>query len=253
MIYLFHIIIGANKMLGDEFDKEVEDLINNFSNTSKTFDEKGNKDWTNKIITTMEGKPLLMIHRFKEEYLKLPLDEYVLVFDDGLYNHYLWFRKIRAKFPRVKMIFAVSTNIIANGWDIQDDMESPEAHELYFKHQSKIGFMNMNQIKEISNSRNCFIAVHGHNHMNLDTTRKTLGLLNYFQEVQKEYIGMFDVAMNWIYSGIIRSKLMFVLPYNQYEAIAIASIRNVQSNYDPVAGLVLIGPGRIDIETLKGI
>ena len=56
-------------MLDDNFDKEVADLINSFSNTSKTFDEKGNKDWTNKIITTMEGKPLLMIHRFKEEYL----------------------------------------------------------------------------------------------------------------------------------------------------------------------------------------
>jgi len=240
-------------MIDKDFDKDVEDLISSFSSSSKTFDEKNNKDWTNKIITTMEGLPLLMIHRFKEEYLKLPLDEYVLVFDDGLYNHYLWYKKIRVKFPKVKMIFAISTNIIANGWDIQDDMESPEAHELYFKYGSKIGFLNIEQIIEISNTRNCFIAVHGHNHLNLDNTRRQMSLMDFYQAIQKEYTGMFETAMTWIYQGIIKSKLIVVLPYNQYNILAIAQMRHIQSKYDPVAGLVLMGPGRIDIETLKGI
>ena len=237
-----------------DFDGDIEDTLKSVINGDlSTYQNKDNSDWANKITTTLEGKPILMVHRFREEFLDLKLDDYVLVFDDGLYNHYLWYKKILNKFPRIHLIFAVSTNIIANSYDIQDDMESPEAHELYFKYDSKIGFLNIKQIIEISSTRNCFIAVHGHNHLNLDTTRQKLGLMNFYQAIQKEYMGMFETAMTWIYQGIIKSKLIVVLPYNQYNILAIAQMRHIRSKYDPAAGLVLMGPGRIDIETLKGI
>ena len=33
-------------------------------------------------------KPVLMLHEFKEEFLDLPLENYILTFDDGLYTQY---------------------------------------------------------------------------------------------------------------------------------------------------------------------
>ena len=147
-------------------------------------------NWKNKIQTSFDGRPILMIHQFKKEYLELDLNEFVLVFDDGLYNHYLWFKEIRKKFRDVKMIFAISTNIISLDYEPQDDMDSHEAHEMYFKHNSKIGFMNMKQIMEISMTDNCFIAVHGHNHLNVQLlTNGNYTREMFFKDISK-YLNM---------------------------------------------------------------
>ena len=208
-------------------------------------------NWKNKVQTSFDRRPILMIHQFKKEYLELDLNEFVLVFDDGLYNHYLWFKEIRKKFRDVKMIFAISTNIISLDYESQDDMDSHEAHKMYFKHNSKIGFMNMKQIMEISMTDNCFIAVHGHNHLNLRQTRQDSKSLNEFaQKVLDEYENMFRIALTWIYTGIMRAKLMFVLPYNQYDELAFALMKKVSSKYDPSFGLIVMGPGRIAVEEL---
>ena len=91
-------------------------------------------------------------------------------------------------------------------------MESPEAHELFFKHNSTLGFMNMSQIDEISNTKNCFIAVHGHKHLNLVEARKE-GIKTFVKKVVDDYTEMFEITMSLIYSGTIRNQLMFVLPY----------------------------------------
>ena len=40
-------------------------------------------------------KPVLMIHEFKKEFLDLPLKDYILTFDDGLYTVYKFFNKIK--------------------------------------------------------------------------------------------------------------------------------------------------------------
>ena len=38
-------------------------------------------------------KPILMIHEFKEDFLNLNLEDYILTFDDGLYTQYLFFQE----------------------------------------------------------------------------------------------------------------------------------------------------------------
>ena len=230
-------------------DFEFEDDIRELKVTYSLNPSANPHNWINKVADNINGKQLLMIHRFKEEYLKLNLNDYVLVFDDGLYNHYLWFKKVREKFPDIMMIFAISTGIISKDYEIQDDMESPEAHELWFKHNSKMGFMNISQIEDIANTKNCFIAVHGHNHLNLIETRKE-GLKTFVKKVCDDYNEMFAIALNFIYSGLIRSKLLFVLPYNQYDELAMSLIRNIYNKYDNKLGFVVMGPGRVDIESL---
>lgn len=237
------------------FDKDLllslddEENIRELKVTYSINPAANSSNWKNKLSDTINGKRLLMIHKFKEEYLKLDLNDYILVFDDGLYNHYLWFKKIRAKFPSIIMIFAISTGIISKDYDIQDDMESPEAHELFFKHNSTLGFMNMSQIDEISNTKNCFIAVHGHKHLNLVEARKD-GIKSFVKKVVDDYREMFEITMSLIYSGTIRNQLMFVLPYNQYDELALSLIRNLYNKFDTKLGLITIGPGRVDIENL---
>ena len=233
----------------DDIEVEPKEYVRETQITYSINPAANPNNWKNKIANNINGKPLLMIHRFKKEYMKLNLNDYILVFDDGLYNHYLWFKKIRVKFPDIMMVFAISTGIICPDYEIQDDMESPEAHELWFKHKSKIGFMNMTQIAEISMTKNCFIGVHGHNHINLVEARKS-GLKQFVKTVCDDYNEMFAIALNFMHTGIIRHKIMFVLPYNQYDELALGLIRNIYNKFDIDPGLIVMGPGRLNIENL---
>ena len=57
-------------------------------------------------------KPVLMIHEFSEFMLSLPLEDYILTFDDGLYTQYIHFDKIREL--NTDKIFFISTGIVAH-------------------------------------------------------------------------------------------------------------------------------------------
>lgn len=202
--------------------------------------------------TILYGRQILMIHRFKQCYLDLNLNNYTLIFDDGLYNHYLWFKIIREKFPKVIMIFAISTNIISEDDSEQVDMESPVAHELFFKTNCKQGFMNIGQIEEISNQDRCFIALHGHNHLYIKNIIEDYGLKYFHKVVKEEYDDMFGVLHKFIEDGIIYLEhIIFVTPYNVYDDLAIAILRQSFKKQDFCdKKLVITGPRRIDIETL---
>ena len=42
----------------------------------------------------MNNKKILMIHEFKESFLNLPLEDYILTFDDGLFTQYLFLSEL---------------------------------------------------------------------------------------------------------------------------------------------------------------
>lgn len=109
-------------------------------------------------------KPVLMIHEFKKEFLDLPLKDYILTFDDGLYTVYKFFNKIK-KIDTEKYFF-ISSNIICPDSVKQDDsfILCHQAHIKAMKNKNYENYMNWSQIKEIEKEDKCYIGCHSHYH-----------------------------------------------------------------------------------------
>lgn len=113
----------------------------------------------------MNGKPVLMIHEVREWMFKLPLDQYVLTFDDGLFSQYYYLDKFLS--VDTEKIFFISTNIICPE-DVLQSEEFPDcrlAHEQFFSQGIRKHYMKWSQIKEISASPKCSIGGHSHQHV----------------------------------------------------------------------------------------
>ena len=77
-------------------------------------------------------KPILMIHEFKEEFFDLPLEEYILTFDDGLYTQYVFLEEL--KNIKTKKYFFISSDIVCPENIEQNDeyITCNEAHKKAF-------------------------------------------------------------------------------------------------------------------------
>lgn len=109
-------------------------------------------------------KPVLMIHEFKEEYLSLPLKDYVLTFDDGLYSQFLYSTQLE-QIDTLK-IFFISSAIVCPEQVIQDHLSicCKRAHEKAFSGDYS-HYMKWSQIKQLNELNNCRIGCHGHRHI----------------------------------------------------------------------------------------
>jgi peptidoglycan/xylan/chitin deacetylase (PgdA/CDA1 family) len=113
-------------------------------------------------------KSVLMIHEIKEWMFRLPLEDYVLTFDDGLYSQYYYLD--RFKQYNTPKYFFISTNIICKEEMTQSE-EFPhcvEAHEKFFASDIDKHYMKWSQIKEIHRTPQCFIGGHSHYHARYD-------------------------------------------------------------------------------------
>jgi len=121
----------------------------------------------------MTKKPVLMIHKISDWMFKLPLEDYVLTFDDGLYNQFFYLEKLKQ--IKTEKIFFISTAIICPDEQEQlaDFPESSCAHETYFKQGDKRHFMKWSQIEEIIRTPDCFIGGHSHSHNKINTRSLT--------------------------------------------------------------------------------
>tara|TARA_R110001592_G_scaffold197979_5_gene446115 strand:+ start:9413 stop:9943 length:531 start_codon:yes stop_codon:yes gene_type:complete len=108
-------------------------------------------------------KPILMIHEFKEDFLNLNLEDYILTFDDGLYTQYLFLDEL-LKINTDKYFF-ISSGIVCEETTKQDNtyITSYNAHKKAFKGNFN-NYMKWSQIKEIFNKPNCYIGCHSHYH-----------------------------------------------------------------------------------------
>ena len=108
-----------------------------------------------------------MIHEMKEEFFKLPLQNYILTFDDGLHSQYR-FRNDLLKIDTPK-IFFITTNIVAleDTQQNSDCVSCTDAHDRFFSVGDVSNYMNWEQIRSLYNSPQCFIGGHGHNHLQL--------------------------------------------------------------------------------------
>lgn len=115
-------------------------------------------------------KPVLMIHEIRDWMLNLPLENYTLTFDDGLYGQYYYldhFKKLKTE-----KYFFISTNIVCPE-ESEQSLTFPscrDAHQEFFDTQNARHYMKWSQIREIYHTENCFIGGHSHFHHRHDET-----------------------------------------------------------------------------------
>ena len=151
-----------------------------------------------------------MIHEVTEKLFDLPLEDYILTFDDGLYSQYYYFDKLRL-IPTEK-IFFISSNIICNG---PQSMEFPAcrvAHNKAFLGNTE-DYMTVEQIKELMSDPLTSIGGHSHTHTRLTTYTK---LIEKLQHIKQDT----DLMLAWFRNTLNFSPTKFCFPYNEnYQGI----------------------------------
>lgn len=133
-------------------------------------------------------KPVLMIHEIHPEIFDLPLEKYILTFDDALYGQYLHLEEFK-KVPTQKIYF-VSTGIVCPEDQSQSNefISCQEAHRRFFETGNTSHYMKWSQILEISQTENCEIG--GHSHMHLRHDGK--GLKTIYEDIRQDTEAMFS-------------------------------------------------------------
>lgn len=149
-------------------------------------------------------KPVLMIHEFREEMLKLPLDQYTLTFDDGLYSQYYYFDQIQ-QFDTEK-IFFISTNIVCDGVQSTEFPSCVTAHKKSAQGNNE-DYMTLAQIGQLLKSPQVRIGGHSHYHENIEH----LHLYNRVQHVEADTQEM----LQWFHRHLNFRPVDFCFPYNQ--------------------------------------
>jgi peptidoglycan/xylan/chitin deacetylase (PgdA/CDA1 family) len=110
------------------------------------------------------GKSILEIHEWKPEFENLPLENYILTFDDGLYSQYKA-KDFLASLNTPK-IFFISTDIIRPKYQEPSDeiIFCATAHKKAFSENNKENYMNWSEIEELSQLNNFEIGGHSHYH-----------------------------------------------------------------------------------------
>ena len=146
-------------------------------------------------------KPILMIHEFKEEFLNLPLENYTLTFDDGLYTQYKFFNEIKK--IKTNKFFFISSNIICPETVNQDNsfISCIDAHSKSFK-GDYTNYMKWSQIREIDSYDQCNIGCHSHFH-----SLKTADCVECIMLDNRYMLNTFNKELNYIPKD-------FCFPYN---------------------------------------
>lgn len=147
---------------------------------------------------------MLMIHEFREEMLKLPLEDYTLTFDDGLFSQYYYFDQI--KHLDTDKIFFISTNIVCSG---QQSMEFPDcrtAHKKAFSDNLE-DYMTLDQIKYLQSQPRVRIGGHSHYHENISD----LKMFDRVKHIESDT----DEMLMWFYRHMHFKPVDFCFPYNQ--------------------------------------
>lgn len=130
-------------------------------------------------------KPVLTIHEVDEWMLGLPLHEYTLTFDDGLFTQYMYFDELK-KIDTHK-IFFISTGIVAEETTEQSSefITCEDAHQKLLMTSNLEHYMNWSQIHEIHEHPQCEIGGHSHMHIKhtgFNSVNDTRLMMNTFHE-----------------------------------------------------------------------
>jgi peptidoglycan/xylan/chitin deacetylase (PgdA/CDA1 family) len=148
-------------------------------------------------------KQVLMIHECSARLLELPLEDYVLTFDDGLLSQFVFYQEI--KHILTPKIFFISSGIVCEG---KQSLEFPPcnlAHDKAFK-GNKEDYMTLEQIKELALDPWVTIGGHGHSHTKLSGT--LVDQVSYIETDTQQMI-------EWFTDNLGFSPTSFCFPYNE--------------------------------------
>ena len=148
-------------------------------------------------------KPVLLIHEVHESIFQLPLEQYILTFDDGLYSQYYYYERFK-NIPTQKYYF-ISTNILCNGVQSNNFPACTVAHSKAEQCNYE-DYMTLEQIKTLMSDPLVTIGGHGHNH--IDLRDLTLG--------QSIDVIKYDTSqmLHWFESNLDYTPTTFAFPYN---------------------------------------
>lgn len=162
-------------------------------------------------------KPVLMIHDATEDMFELPLANYTLTFDDGLFSQWVYLDEF-LKIPTDK-IFFVSTKFVCTGSQSTNFPKSSIAHD-----KAREGvledFMTVDQLTHIQSQPMCQIGCHGHAHVHLrsinrmvdriaaikhDTERMIETFSSWWNEVPPKFCFPYNENLGGLYTGLLRT------------------------------------------------
>lgn len=152
-------------------------------------------------------KKVLMIHEIREEYFKLPLENYILTFDDGLYSQYSYLKE----FERIKTekIFFISTGIICRGYQSSNFVPCYEAHRKFFEEKNSEDYLTIDQLLELKFTSGFEIGGHGHGHLDFRDNKDNI--VNILMILKKD-----TENMQSFFSRELRIRpTKFCFPYNR--------------------------------------
>lgn len=149
-------------------------------------------------------KPVLMIHKIEEAMFNLPLHNYTLTFDDGLYNHF-YYKDRLAAIPTQK-IFFIATNHICMGSQNHAFPSSEVAHE---KARNNIyeDFMTIKQLQSIADTPSMEIGCHSHYHHDVDCLATLSDKIKFIKEDT-------TLSLQWFKDNISITPSKYCFPYN---------------------------------------
>lgn len=149
-------------------------------------------------------KPVLMIHEVYEEIFNLPLEDYILTFDDGLYTQYQYTDRFAAL--NTEKIYFISSNIVCSDTQSTDFITCSLAHNKVFESGNRENYMTLEQIRELSKLPRVTIGGHSHNHVNM----VSYSLSAKVQHIRQDTIDM----IAWFEKNLDRRPEHFCFPYN---------------------------------------
>ena len=165
-------------------------------------------------------RPILMIHDFKKEYLDLPLEDYILTFDDGLRSPLRYWGEINAL--DTDKIFFIPTGAVDGG---SIEGKDPDV------------FMNLEELKFLDRHGDVTLGGHSHNHARLEGMS---GLPEHVDYIRGDTITM----CQWFRRNLGYFPTYFCFPYN-YETDVYRAILKYEFKIP-----FIYGQNRIDIEEL---
>jgi peptidoglycan/xylan/chitin deacetylase (PgdA/CDA1 family) len=145
-----------------------------------------------------------MIHEIRESIFDLPLENYILTFDDGLYSQYYYYPRFQ-DIPTEKIYF-ISSNILCTGSQSSSFPACEEAHEKAFNGNCE-DYMTLEQVKKLSKEPLVSIGGHGHNHICFGHFSKTTEKMQLIATDTQE-------MLHWFYTNLGTRPTRFCFPYN---------------------------------------
>lgn len=186
-------------------------------------------------------KDILAIHEMSQEMFELPLEDYILTFDDGLYTQYKYLEQLKAL--QTPKIFFISTNLVRGSETAPSNefLYCGKAHEKAFDGNLE-NYMSWDEIQEIYNTDGCEIGGHGHDHVRLEDIKSTRDRYNIIASDTKLMVKTFKQQQIKVNS--------FCCPYNYDDPLLTGVVKRNKIEYIYARDVKHLNKRRIDIEKL---